>query len=80
MAEKPTILPLPIVPRGLSREQSATYVGVGTTKFDEMVKDGRMPPPKDVNSRKLWDRFGLDAAFDDLPGEDDANPWDGVST
>lgn len=42
-------------PRGLSRQDSARYVGVGTTKFDEMVKDGRMPKPKRVDGRMVWD-------------------------
>lgn len=36
----------PIPRRGLSREEAAMYVGVGSTKFDEMVNDGRMPKPK----------------------------------
>lgn len=58
-------------PRGLSREEAARYVGVGVTLFDEMVADGRMPKPKRVNSRVLWDRFALDIAFTDLPGEED---------
>jgi excisionase family DNA binding protein len=56
-------------PRGLSREEAARYVGVGTTKFDEMVKDGRMPKPKRVDGRTVWDRIALDAAFTDLPDE-----------
>ena len=63
-------------PRGLKREYAARYVGVGPTKFDEMVKDGRMPAPKRVDGRTIWDRFGLDLAFDDLPTETEANPWD----
>ena len=63
-------------PRGLARVQAARYIGVGPSKFDEMVKDGRMPPPKRVDSRIIWDRFGLDAAFEDLPSEDKTNPWD----
>ncbi len=63
-------------PRGLKREYAARYVGVGPTKFDEMVKDGRMPAPKRVDYRTIWDRFGLDLAFDDLPTETEANPWD----
>ena len=63
-------------PRGLKREYAARYVGVGPTKFDEMVKDGRMPAPKRVDGRTIWDRFGLDVAFDDLPTETEANPWD----
>ena len=63
-------------PRGLKREFAACYVGVGPTKFDEMVKDGRMPAPKRVDGRTIWDRFGLDLAFEELPSADEANPWD----
>jgi len=55
-----------LCPRGLSREQSAAYVGVGPTLFDEMVKDGRMPKPKEVNSRVIWDRYQLDQSFEEL--------------
>lgn len=62
--------------RGLSREQAAAYVGVGTTKFDEMVTDGRMPKPKCIDRRKVWDRFALDLAFEELPNEEEKNPWD----
>lgn len=38
-------------PRGLSREEAARSIGVGTTKFDEMVRDRRMPRPKRQHSR-----------------------------
>ena len=69
---------LRIVPRGLSRGEAAVYIGVGTSKFDEMVGDGRMPPPKRIDSRKVWDRRRLDEAFEALPGDDDQNPWDEV--
>lgn len=54
-------------PRGLSRDEAARYVGVGPTLFDEMVADGRMPRPKQVNSRAVWDRVALDIAFTSLP-------------
>ena len=39
----PSIAPDPISypPRGLSRDEAARYVGVGATKFDEMVADSR---------------------------------------
>ena len=43
---RPAIIPAgcwPLPKRGLSRAEAAHYVGVGTSKFDEMVKDGRMP-------------------------------------
>ena len=70
------MLPPSLAPRGLSRVQAAKYVGTGTTKFDEMVKDGRMPAPKQVDGRKIWDRLGLDDYFAALPSDEDANPWD----
>lgn len=54
-------------PRGMSREEAARYVGVGSTKFDEMVADGRMPRGRKVDGRVVWDRLRLDAAFSDLP-------------
>jgi hypothetical protein len=63
-------------PRGLSREDAARYVGVGITKFEEMVADGRMPRPKRVDGRVIWDRLRLEAAFTDLPEERAANPLD----
>lgn len=59
-------------PRGLSREAASLYIGVGLTKFDEMVEDGRMPKPKRIDGRKVWDRFLLDTAFEALP--DDGQP------
>lgn len=65
--------------RGLSREQAATYVGVGTTKFDEMVRDGEMPKPRRAGGRLLWDIRELDLAFDNLPKDVAENPWDRVA-
>jgi hypothetical protein len=63
-------------PRGMSRDEAARYVGVGATKFDEMVADRRMPRPKRVDGRVIWDRFKLEAAFTDLPEEKRINPFD----
>src|SRR6516225_4773854 len=54
-------------PRGLSRVEAAVYVGVSPSLFDAMVKDGRMPQPKRINSRTVWDRRRLDDAFEALP-------------
>jgi hypothetical protein len=50
-------------PRGLSREEAAKYIGVGATLFGEMVSDTRMPHPKEINSRRVWDRRQVDNAF-----------------
>jgi len=66
----------PVPRRGLSREESAMYIGVSPSLFDEMVADRRMPGPKLVNSRTIWDRWALDLAFESLPDRDDRNPWD----
>jgi predicted DNA-binding transcriptional regulator AlpA len=66
--------------RGLSRLEAAAYVGVGASKFDEMVGDNRMPPPRRIDGRKVWDVRELDASFDDLPHDESAlpiiNSWD----
>lgn len=56
-------------PRGLSREESARYIGVSPAKFDQLVKDGRMPKPKRIDARTVWDRVSLDIAFGSLPDE-----------
>lgn len=75
---KGDLLPRSLPPRGLRREEAAAYVGVSPTLFDEMVRDGRMPPPKRINSRTVWDIRKLDNAFDALPGDEEKNPWDDV--
>ena len=64
--------------RGLRRVEAAIYVGISPTKFDEMVKDGRMPRPKRIDGAAVWDQRRLDLAFEALPDEGDSavNPWD----
>jgi hypothetical protein len=54
-------------PRGLDRLQAAAYIGVSAVLFDTLVLDGRMPQPKTINSRRVWDLRALDSAFDMLP-------------
>jgi predicted DNA-binding transcriptional regulator AlpA len=70
-------LPASCPPRGLSRIQAAEYVGVSPSLFDQVVRDGRMPLPKRINSRVVWDRLRLDQAIELLPDDGDGNPWDG---
>jgi predicted DNA-binding transcriptional regulator AlpA len=60
----------------MSRIDAARYTGVGVSKFDEMVADGRLPKPKRVDGRVIWDRIKLDAAFSDLPDDIRVNPLD----
>ena len=69
----------PIPRRGLSREEAAMYLGISASKFDELVRDGRMPRPKRIDSRKIWDVRDLDVAFDALPSENplsQGSSWD----
>ena len=64
----------PIPRRGLSRDESAMYIGISASKFDELVRDGRMPGPKRIDGRKLWDVRALDLAFDSFPDDNDRGP------
>jgi predicted DNA-binding transcriptional regulator AlpA len=59
----------PVPRRGLSRDEAAMYCGVSATLFDRMVKDGRMPGPRRIDGRKVWDVHLIDVAFDQLPME-----------
>lgn len=58
-------------PRGMDRVDAARYIGVGITKFDQLVADRRMPQPMRVDGRVVWDRVKLDIAFSDLAAVDD---------
>jgi predicted DNA-binding transcriptional regulator AlpA len=69
-------LPPNLAPRGIHREEAAAYIGIGATLFDSMMRDGRMPRPKQIGGRKVWDVRALDRAFDSLPDDSDSNPWD----
>ncbi len=69
----------PVPRRGLSRTEGALYVGISPTKFDELVADGRMPRPIQIERRKVWDVRELDLAFDALPRDDaGGNSWGDV--
>jgi predicted DNA-binding transcriptional regulator AlpA len=69
----------PVPRRGLSRTEAALYLGVSASKFDELVVDGRMPQPRLIDARKVWDVFELDLAFNELPRQDNpsmtGNSW-----
>jgi hypothetical protein len=59
--------PIALLPRGLSADEAARYIGVGRTKFGDLVARGMMPKPKRIDGRQVFDRYALDAAFTDLP-------------
>jgi hypothetical protein len=41
--------------------------------FDQLVAEGKMPRPKHVGSRRIWGRWAVDDAFEDL-GMQEMNP------
>ena len=65
--------------RGLCRDLAATYVGIGTTFFDQQVAIGVMPKPFKLGQRRLWDKNDLDVAIDNLKDavkSTEHNSWD----
>ncbi|KAF0120267.1 MAG: hypothetical protein FD152_4209 [Xanthobacteraceae bacterium] len=52
---------------GLCDVEAAAAVGIGPSLFRQMVDDGRMPRPRIINARRLWDIDELRAAFKRLP-------------
>jgi predicted DNA-binding transcriptional regulator AlpA len=69
-------LPASLAPVGLGREVAAQFLGISAAKFDELVKDGRMPKPKRIDARKIWDRREVELAFSALPADAGPNEWD----
>ncbi len=61
--------PIAWIPRGLNRDEAAYYIGVGPTKFDQLVADGRMPRGKRIDGRVVWDRAQLDMAFSEIDSQ-----------
>lgn len=68
---RPKVLPDSLPPIGLSRETAAAFIDVSPSKFDEMVKDGRMPKPKRIDARRVWSRISVERAFARLPGDEE---------
>jgi predicted DNA-binding transcriptional regulator AlpA len=72
------ILPLLPVVFGLGEIEAAAAIGVSASKFRLLVKEGRMPRPRRVDNRSVWDVDELRAAFKALPHEGEAegsNTW-----
>ena len=53
--------------RGFSKPEAAAYIGVGVTKFKELVATGQMPKPRMADTKLIWDIRELDEYFDRLP-------------
>lgn len=76
--------PVIIAPKlGYRRTEAAAFIGVSPSKFDLMVKDGRLPEPHRIDAMVIWRADELIAAFDRLTGRDtgalmiEKDTWDG---
>jgi predicted DNA-binding transcriptional regulator AlpA len=66
-------------PVGMSRERAAHHIGVSTHLFDEMVADRRMPKPRQIGRRVVWDRREVEMAFAELPHQGQRGYFDKAS-
>jgi predicted DNA-binding transcriptional regulator AlpA len=49
------------------------YFGISASTFDKLVAENRMPKPRRIGERKIWDVRELDIAFEALPYENTAS-------
>ncbi len=70
------ILPFLPVVFGLGEVEAAAAIGVSANKFRMLVKDRRMPSPRRVDGRNIWDVDELRAAFKALPHEGESEETD----
>jgi hypothetical protein len=66
---------LPVV-FGLGEAEAAAAIGVSASKFRTLVSDKRMPSPRRVDGRNIWDVDELRAAFKALPHEGESETVD----
>jgi predicted DNA-binding transcriptional regulator AlpA len=72
------ILPFLPVVFGLGELEAVAAVGVSASKFRMLVNEGRMPRPRRIDGRTIWDVDEVREAFKAFPheGEDDgADSW-----
>lgn len=75
------LLPSSLPPISVRREYAAAAIDVSPNKFDEMVRDGRMPPARRIDGRRVWLVDEIRARALDLPTADDPvdeNPFDNL--
>jgi hypothetical protein len=67
----------PVPRRGLSREEAACTWAFRRASLTRLVQDKRMPGPRRIDARKVWDIRALDVAFDQLPfdGAPQGSSW-----
>jgi predicted DNA-binding transcriptional regulator AlpA len=70
-------------PAALRREHAAKHCAISAGHFDKMVREGFLPPPRDLCGMRVWLRGELDDALFALPyigGEIGGNTCDTLFT
>lgn len=57
---------------GLPEPEAAAAIGISPNKFRELVGDGRLPRPRALDGRLVWDVEELWAAFKAFPHDQEA--------
>jgi excisionase family DNA binding protein len=57
------------VRRGLDENEAAIYLSLSPSFFRKLVSEKKMPRPRLVGERRIWDVEELDLAFKALPRE-----------
>ena len=70
------VMPLLPVVFGLGEVEAAAGIGVSASKFRTLVKDGRMPLPRRIDGRTVWDVDELRVAFKALPHDNESQKAD----
>ncbi|WP_062220549.1 helix-turn-helix transcriptional regulator [Aureimonas sp. D3] len=63
------------IPRlGLNRTEVAMSLGVSVNTVDQLVKEGRLPPPRRWHTRKIWLTAEISAYLTEWPTDAAAEP------
>lgn len=66
-------------PRAFRADRAAAYLSISRTKFLQLVKDGKLPPPTYIDDMALWDRLTLELAWENLAYETESgNTFDKI--
>jgi predicted DNA-binding transcriptional regulator AlpA len=57
-------------PRAMRAEQAADYLSMSRSMWLKLVDEGKMPKPIKIGAMTTWDRYDIDAAFEDLKNPD----------
>jgi hypothetical protein len=73
--------PIAYPPRGLSREEAARSMGITAFQFDQLVADGIVPRPKQVDGQAIWDNLHIPSRVAERERQNmNAEPKDGMTS